>query len=151
MRHHSWPVLLFVFFFMDSGDGNQVLVVDTLQAETSPQHRIRLLFSVLSEMKCPQECCFFLEGCNSGGILISWHGMFSTFYFSLKSRNFYFQLLIQSLLFYGYESFACACVYVPRVFSVSPRSEGSTESLGTGVLDGCEPLRRCWELNPVLC
>lgn len=77
--------------------------------------------------------------------------MFSNSYFSLKSSNFYFLLLIQFLLFYGHESFACACVYAPRVFLMSPRAEGITECLGSGVLDGCEPLRGRWELNPVLC
>lgn len=45
--------------------------------------------------------------------------------------------------------FACMYVCVPHAFQVPV--EAKKEGIGspeTGVTDGCEPLCRCWELNP---
>lgn len=52
------------------------------------------------------------------------------------------------VLFFRFLSFMCECLAglypcAPRVYSV-----GGVTSPGTGVTNGCEPLCRCWELNP---
>lgn len=46
-----------------------------------------------------------------------------------------------------YGCFACIHVVVPYVYPCQWMSEENIRFLGSGVLDHCEQLWRCWELN----